>query len=81
MPDNKSLRVCVYNYKGGAAKTTIVVNTAAALAHPEHGNKKTLLIDLDLQCNSTQFYHDDNVSQGGGSRRVAGCWSSLKWGH
>ena len=23
--------VCVYNYKGGAAKTTIVVNTAAAL--------------------------------------------------
>ena len=62
----KSLRVCVYNYKGGAAKTTIVVNTAAALAHPDHGNKKTLLIDLDPQCNSTQFYHDDNETLGGG---------------
>ena len=23
-----ALRLCVYNYKGGAAKTTIVVNTA-----------------------------------------------------
>ena len=58
MPRN-SLRICVYTYKGGAAKTTIVVNAAAALAHPKHGGKlKTLLIDLDPQCNSTQFYHD-----------------------
>ena len=61
-----SLRTCVYTYKGGAAKTTIVVNAAAALAHPKHGNLKTLLIDLDPQCNSTQFYHDDNESSGGG---------------
>ena len=61
-----SLRTCVYTYKGGAAKTTIVVNAAAALAHPKHGGKlKTLLIDLDPQCNSTQFYHDDNESGGG----------------
>ena len=66
MPNNKrSLRACVYNYKGGAAKTTIVVNTAAALAHPDHGNQKVLLIDLDPQCNSTQFYHDDNETLGG----------------
>ncbi len=65
-PRKTSLRVCVYNYKGGAAKTTIVVNTAAALAHPKHGNKKVLLIDLDPQCNSSQFYHDDNESTGGG---------------
>lgn len=66
MPRN-SLRICVYTYKGGAAKTTIVVNAAAALAHPKHGGKlKTLLIDLDPQCNSTQFYHDDNESGGGG---------------
>ena len=69
LPSMKSLRVCVYNYKGGAAKTTIVVNTAAALAHPDHGNKKTLLIDLDPQCNSTQFYHDDNETLGGGRGR------------
>ena len=61
-----SLRTCVYTYKGGAAKTTIVVNAAAALAHPKHGNLKTLLIDLDPQCNSTQFYHDDNETGGGG---------------
>ena len=33
LTNKQSLRVCVYNYKGGAAKTTIVVNTAAALAH------------------------------------------------
>ena len=35
LPNKRSLRLCVYNYKGGAAKTTIVVNTAAALAHPD----------------------------------------------
>ena len=58
-----ALRICVYNYKGGAAKTTIVVNAAAALAHPDHGNKKVLLIDLDPQCNSTQFFHDDNAGR------------------
>ena len=62
----KSLRVCVYHYKGGAAKTTIIVNTASALAHLKHGNKKVLLIDLDPQCNSTQFYHDDSDLVGGG---------------
>ena len=33
---SESLRICVYNYKGGAAKTTLVVNAAAALAHPDH---------------------------------------------
>ena len=66
LPNKRSLRLCVYNYKGGAAKTTIVVNTAAALAHPDHGNQKVLLIDLDPQCNSTQFYHDDNETLGGG---------------
>ena len=65
LTNKQSLRVCVYNYKGGAAKTTIIVNTAAALAHPEHGNQKVLLIDLDPQCNSTQFYHDDNETLGG----------------
>ena len=65
LTNKQSLRVCVYNYKGDAAKTTIVVNTAAALAHPKHGNQKVLLIDLDPQCNSTQFYHDDNETLGG----------------
>lgn len=54
-----SLRICVYNYKGGAAKTTIVVNTGAALAI--HAKKKVLLMDLDPQCNTSQFYHDDSV--------------------
>uniref|UniRef100_A0A6T8A3P5 AAA domain-containing protein n=1 Tax=Prymnesium polylepis TaxID=72548 RepID=A0A6T8A3P5_9EUKA len=62
-PTPAALRVCVYNYKGGAAKTTIVVNASAALAHPKYGNKKVLLIDLDPQCNSTQFFHDDAVGR------------------
>lgn len=51
-----SLRICVYNYKGGAGKTTLVVNLGAALAAR---GLKVLLIDLDAQCNTTQFYHDD----------------------
>lgn len=51
-----SLRICVYNYKGGAGKTTLVVNLGAALARL---NLKVLLVDLDAQCNTTQFYHDD----------------------
>lgn len=61
---SRCVSICVYNYKGGAAKTTITINTAAALARE---GKKVLIIDLDPQCNSTQFWNpshkDDNGPQ------------------
>ena len=57
-------KICLYNYKGGASKTTIAVNLAAALAAPvdEGGQaKKVLMVDLDPQCNTTQFWNPDTL--------------------
>lgn len=58
MEPHRAVKICVYNYKGGASKTTITVNLAAALADK---GKKVLMVDLDPQCNTTQFWHPDDV--------------------
>lgn len=48
-----SKKICIYNNKGGVAKTTSVINVAYALHKAE---KKTLVVDCDMQKNCYNFF-------------------------
>lgn len=54
---NRARSICFFNNKGGVGKTTLVANLAAHLAL--NLNQKVLVVDVDPQCNLTQYLLSD----------------------
>lgn len=50
-------KICIYNNKGGVAKTTSVINVAYAL---HKTGKKVLVVDCDMQQNCYNFFRSGN---------------------
>jgi chromosome partitioning protein len=53
------MRHVIFNQKGGVGKSSITVNLAAISAHQ---GQRTLIMDLDPQCNSTHYVMGDAAS-------------------
>lgn len=75
----KSIRLTLFNHKGGVGKTTLTVNLAFALAAM---GKKVLLVDSDPQCNLTSYLIQADVvdkwldeSEGASGKTI---WSALR---
>lgn len=58
------MRYVVFNQKGGVGKSTIACNLAAISAHR---GRRTLLVDLDAQCNSTRYLLGDAADEAHGT--------------
>ncbi|MEC7120469.1 MAG: ParA family protein [Pseudomonadota bacterium] len=72
------LRRVVFNQKGGVGKSSITVNLAAIAAARGY---RTLVIDLDPQCNSSQYLLGEKATHGQGNPalepNVGGYFESL----